>query len=98
MIDRRTLLKGSVGLVIGSALAGCSADAEDTLNLLLLEGAIPSVVLSSFQNQTDTPVKFQTVAQVQTAFQTLQRWQQPEATDTWERFMPWRQSNAKGSV
>jgi len=97
MIDRRTLLKGSAGLAIGSVLAGCSANAEGTLNLLLLEGAIPSVVLRSFQNQIDTPVKFQTVTQVQTAFQTLQRWQQPEATDAWERFMPWRQSNARAA-
>ncbi|MEM8504074.1 MAG: substrate-binding domain-containing protein [Cyanobacteria bacterium P01_D01_bin.1] len=98
MIDRRTLLKGSAGLAVGSALAGCSANAEDALNVLLLEGAVPSVVLTSFQKQTDARVRFQTVAQVQVAFQTLQRWQQPKSLDALSRFMPWRRTDERADT
>lgn len=98
MINRRTLLKGSAGLAISSALAGCSADAEEALTVSVLEGSIPSVVLKRFQNQLDTPVRFQTVAQVQSAFQALQRWQQPQEDDSWRRFMPWRAASGQAAV
>ena len=90
MIDRRGLLRGSAGIVVGSLLAGCSAEATDVLSILLLEGAIPAVVLKKFQQQSDVPVKFRTAAQVQTAFQGLQRWQQPQVADGWRRFTPWK--------
>ncbi len=90
MINRRGLLQGSAAIVVGSLLAGCSADATDALTVLLLEGAIPSVVLKRFQQQNDAPVKFRTATQVQAVFQALQAFQQPVATDTWRRFTPWR--------
>ncbi|MGB3787993.1 MAG: extracellular solute-binding protein [Phormidesmis sp.] len=98
MIDRRGLLRGSVGIAVGSLLAGCGANAADALIVLLLEGAMPSVVLKKFQQQSDTPVKFRTAAQVQTVFQTLQRWQQPEVADSWRRFTPWRQQDQPTTV
>ena len=94
MINRRTLLQGSAGLIVSSALLGCSTKAEDALRILLLEGAVPSVVLNQFQRQTDTPVRFQTVAQVQAAFQTLQKWQQPDVENAWSKFIPWQQTEA----
>ncbi len=98
MIDRRGLLRGSVGIVASSALAGCRASATDALTILLLEGAIPSVVLKKFQQQSDVPVKFQTTAQIQTAFQVLQKWQQPEVADPWRRFTPWRQQDQQAAA
>ncbi|MBE9062727.1 extracellular solute-binding protein [cf. Phormidesmis sp. LEGE 11477] len=98
MVNRRTLLQASAGLIVGSALTGCSNRAGNVLRVLLIEGAVPSVVLNQFQRQADTPVKFQTVDQVQTAFQTLQRWQQPEIENPWNRFMPWRQADGPAAT
>ena len=94
MINRRTLLRRSAGLIVSGALVGCSNRDRDVLRILLLEGAVPSVILKQFQQQTDMPVSFQTIAQVQTAFQTLQRRQQPEAENAWNRVLPWQQADA----
>ncbi|EDX84283.1 hypothetical protein S7335_1980 [Synechococcus sp. PCC 7335] len=87
-------MRAGAGLIVSSALAGCSNRAEDVLRILLLEGALPSVVLNQFQRETDTPVNFQTVAQVQTAFQALQKWQQPEVENPWSQFIPWQQTDS----
>lgn len=90
MINRRTLLLGSASLAAGSVLTSCRSSAANTLDVTLLEGAIPVEVLQAFRKQMPTPVNFQTQIQMQGVFQQLQRWQQPREDKSWSRFLPWR--------
>ena len=92
MMNRRTLLLGTTGLVASSVLTGCS-QAANPLQIELLAGAVPPEVLNKFKKSTQFPVKFQTLGQTQVAFQQLQRWQQtPDEPSGWIR-LPWRKAS-----
>ncbi len=91
MINRRTLLFGTAGLVLGSSLTSCSSAAKNALRITLLEGSVPAEVLKRFRKQTTEPVSFQSFLQIRDTFQRLQTWQKkPEASDgSISRFLPW---------
>lgn len=92
MMNRRTLLLGTTGLVAGSVLTGCNR-AANPLQVELLAGAIPPEVLNEFKKTTQFPVKVQTLGQMQVTFQQLQRWQQtPDKPPSWIRW-PWQQAS-----
>ncbi len=97
MINRRQLLLGAAALTLGSGASGCSANAADALQVTLLEGAVPAEVLQQFRKQTVEPVEFQSVAQLQSVFQQLQRWQKPVAHSgsVIDRWVPGRQAASK---
>ena len=99
MMNRRTLLLGSMGLAASSLLTGCS-QAENPLQVQLLEGGIPPEVLNSFQKSSEFPVQFQALGQMPLAFQQLQRWQQTAQAPSsdWLRWLPWRQTDAPSAV
>lgn len=96
MINRRTLLFGTAGLVVGGSLTSCSRAAEDALKLTLLEGSVPAEVLKRFRQQTDEPVSFQALTQIRSIFQQLQRWQEKPEPSAFsiERFLPWVDAEA----
>ncbi|NJM99071.1 MAG: hypothetical protein HC800_19735 [Phormidesmis sp. RL_2_1] len=93
MINRRKLLFGTATLALSNVLTGCRSAASNALNVMLLEGAVPPEVLQTFRKQTAEPVNFQSVGQMSSLFQQLQRWQQPPAPQgvSFDRFLPWRQ-------
>ncbi len=99
MINRRTLLLGTVSLAASSVLTSCNRNAADALNVTLLEGAIPPEVLQEFHKQVSTPINFQTQTQMQGVFQQLQRQQQsPKSSAAWSRFLPWRKAQTVPSA
>jgi len=89
MVTRRTLLLGTAGLAASSLMTGCSPNAG-ALQMLLLEGSVPSEVLKQFRKQQAETVKFQSFAQMSRIFQQLQLWQQaPEqSVSFWRRLVP----------
>lgn len=95
MINRRQLLLGTAALTLGGGLSSCRANAADALRVTFLEGAVPAEVLQQFRRQSAEPVEFQSVAQLQSLFQQLQRWQQPvaESGSAIDRWLPGRQPN-----
>ncbi len=97
MINRRQLLLGAAALTLGSGVSGCGANAADALKVTLLEGAVPAEVLQQFRKQAVKPVEFQSVAQLQSVFQQLQRWQKPSAPSgsVIDRWLPNRQVTSK---
>lgn len=93
MINRRTLIAGTAGLALSRALTGCQTRTAETLSITLLEGSVPSEVLTKFQKQVANPVEFSTISQIPAVFQQLQRWQQadPQASFSLRRLLPWTQ-------
>ena len=91
MINRRTLLVGTVGLMLSSLLAGCSRAAKNALKITLIEGSVPAEVLKQFRKQTDESVSFQSFLRIKSIFQRLQTWQQkPEVSGfSIGQFLPW---------
>jgi len=90
-INRRTLLIGTAAAAMGGALSSCRPSAPDALRISLLTDAIPAEVLKKFRQQTNAPVKFQTLNQLSGLFQQLQRWQLPDKSKSFslKELLPW---------
>lgn len=98
MVNRRNFIFGVASLAVGSLLTGCSL-AAGALKVLVLEGSVPAEVLQSFRQQSEASVRFQIVGQISSAFQQLQRWQQPADSEGFSlgRLLPWAQAQAAPS-
>ncbi len=97
LMDRRSFLRVTGGLVLSQLLVGCGDQNQTKLNVQLLKGSIPSQIVNEFRQrlQQKAQLKFAPIEQIQNLFQQLQGWQkQPTTTNEpiWSRFVPFRQS------
>ncbi|WP_414545489.1 extracellular solute-binding protein [Nostoc sp. CCY0012] len=96
-LDRRSFLIGASGLALSQLLVGCGGGNQTQLNVRLLQGSIPSQVVSQFRRslQQRVQLQFTPIEQIQEIFRQLQGWQQkPNTTNdpVWTRFLPFGQS------
>jgi putative spermidine/putrescine transport system substrate-binding protein len=96
-LDRRSFLIGAGGLALSQLLVGCGGGNQTQLNVRLLQGSIPSQVVSQFRRslQQRVQLQFTPIEQIQEIFKQLQGWQQkPNTTNdpVWTRFLPFGQS------
>lgn len=61
-----------------SSLSGCRQVPANALRIALLEGSVPAEVLKKFRQEAAEPVSFQTVGQLSSLFEQLQRSQSPQ--------------------
>ncbi|MCG6135323.1 MAG: extracellular solute-binding protein [Nostoc sp. LLA-1] len=96
-LNRRSFLIGASGLALSQLLVGCGGGNQTELSVRLLQGSIPSQVVSQFRRslQQRVQLQFAPVEQIQDIFKQLQGWQQkPNTTNDpiWTRFLPFGQS------
>ena len=84
MITRRQFLITSAALTASQLLSSCS-NPTDTLNVIMLQGSIPTQLVGAFRQtlSRNNPVKFKPEAQLARIFNLLENWHQEEKPRSW---------------
>jgi putative spermidine/putrescine transport system substrate-binding protein len=84
-MDRRSFLTKASGLLLSTALTGCSGSAPTELRVRVLKGSIPAQLPSEFLKQAagSIALNFKPESPPQRLFNLLQTWQQPVPSSGW---------------
>jgi len=84
MITRRQFLVTTTAMMASQLLAGCSNPTE-TLNVIMLQGSIPTQLVGAFRKTLakNNPIQFKPEAQLTRIVKLLETWQNPEIIGNW---------------